>query len=235
MKEVPLSGGRITEGVVRVGDTVRRRPTASSRFVRSLLQELERAGFEAAPRHLGSDELGREVFSFLEGEVPHELDADFSDETLAAAARLIRRYHDATAGSPLARPEEVVCHNDLSPCNFVFREGTAVGLVDFDAAAPGARLADLGYAIFLWLNLGTDGPEPRRQARRIAVFCDAYGIEADGRVLRAIVDAVARNVESLDTSGRSADVAWWRVQLEWLERNEAELLSASDPLTRGGA
>jgi aminoglycoside phosphotransferase (APT) family kinase protein len=37
------------------------------------------------------------------------------------------------------------------------REGKPVGIIDFDAAAPGERLQDVGYALFLWLNLGSDG------------------------------------------------------------------------------
>jgi aminoglycoside phosphotransferase (APT) family kinase protein len=83
---------------------------------------------------------------------------------LIAAARLTRRYHDATAGSTSAKGAEVVCHNDLSPCNFVFRDGSPIAIIDFDSGALGARSDDLGYALFLWLNLGTDGP-PARERR----------------------------------------------------------------------
>lgn len=156
--------------------------------------------------------------------MPSELDAGLPDETLASAARLIRRYHDATAGSSLAAPEEVVCHNDLSPCNFALGDGEPVGIIDFDAAAPGRRLQDLGYAVFLWLNLGTDGPALREQARRIRVFCDAYGIDADGRMLAGITDAVAANVERLRADQRVADVEWWQEQLACLARHSSELV-----------
>jgi hypothetical protein len=48
------------------------------------------------------------VLSFIDGWVPPNLD-HFADETLAAA-RLLRRLHDATAGSELAGGQEVVCH-----------------------------------------------------------------------------------------------------------------------------
>jgi hypothetical protein len=197
MGEIHLSGGRVTKGVVRVGDTVRRPPKPNAPFVHALLGHLVERGFDAAPRYLGEDEQGREILSFVPGDVPTDLDANISDETLASAARLIRRYHDATAGSELAGREEVVCHNDLSPCNFVFRNGTPEAVIDFDAAAPGPRLRDLGYAIFLWLNLGDDGPAPDEQARRITLFGDAYGAAKDERVIAAIVDAVTANVELL--------------------------------------
>jgi hypothetical protein len=217
--EASLQGGRITPGVVRVADTVRRPARPNSELVRLLLEHLEGEGFDGAPRHLGTDELGREMFSFFEGTVPAELDCGLPDAVLAAAARLIRRYHDATARSGLAGAREIVCHNDLSPCNFVFRDGVPVGIIDFDAAAPGDRLADIGYALFLWLNLGTDGPGAREQARRIDVFCGAYGIEVDVRVIRAVADAVSTNIERLHAEGRLVDVAWWQAQLDWVERH----------------
>ncbi len=137
MNERPLSGGRVTPGVVRVGGTVRRPARPNSQFVRALLTHLHERGFDAVPCHLGSDEQGREVFSFIEGHVPPDLDASFPDEVLASAARLIRRFHDATEGSALAAGEEVVCHNDLSPCNFVFLRGEPVGIIDFDNALQG--------------------------------------------------------------------------------------------------
>jgi hypothetical protein len=225
MKEVRLTGGRITTAVVRVGDTVRRPVKPNSHFVRTLLTLLHERGFDAAPRYLGSDEHGREVFSFLRGDVPPELDAAIPDKTLAAAARLIRQFHDATAGSEIAGDSAVVCHNDLSPCNFVFRKGLPVGIIDFDAAAPGQPLQDVGYALFLWLNLGTDGRPPDDQARRMKLFCRAYGVDAGPEVIDAIIAVVAANIESLHSDQRIADVEWWQSQLDWLTHHHGKLAS----------
>jgi hypothetical protein len=226
MSEIQLGGGRVTGGVVRAGDTVRRPPKPNSPFVRALLAHLQEQGFDAGPRFLGIDERGREMFSFLPGGVPADLDPTLSDETLASAARLIRCYHDVTAGSDLAGLEEVVCHHDLSPCNFVFRDGRPVGIIDFDAAAPGPRLRDVGYAIFLWLNLGTDGPAPAEQARRIEFFCGAYGITMDDQVIDAIVEAVDLNLDRLRIDQRVADVRWWEAQLVWIKQHKAELTAS---------
>jgi Ser/Thr protein kinase RdoA (MazF antagonist) len=226
MDEHPLTGGRITAGVVRVGETVRRPVGPNSDFVRALFAHLEEAGFDAAPRYLGQDERGREIFSFQPGDVPDELNATITDETLASAARLIRRFHDATVGTEIARGGEVVCHHDLSPCNFVFRDALPVGIIDFDAAAPGERLLDLGYALLLWLNLGTDGPPPAEQASRIRLFCDAYGVEVSEVVLNAVVRAVDSNIEKLRAARRLADVEWWQAQLDWLSEHGSELTSA---------
>jgi serine/threonine protein kinase len=155
--------------------------------------------------------------------VPAELAASISDEALVAAAHLIRRFHDATTGSALAGEHETVCHHDLSPCNFVFRNNSPVAISDFDAAAPGNRPDDLGYALFLWLNLGTDGPKPREQARRISIFCTAYGIAPDSQIIVAIIQAVVNNIERLKREGRHGDVEWWSAQLDWLRRTRRRL------------
>jgi hypothetical protein len=67
-KEIQLGGGAMTEGVVRVGDTVRRPPRYVAQLMRDMLVHLERAGFDAAPRWLGFDEQGRDVLSWIDGE-----------------------------------------------------------------------------------------------------------------------------------------------------------------------
>lgn len=105
--EIPLLGGDVTEGVVRVGTTVRRPMGRNAAFVHALLRHLEQVGFEGAPRFLGVDSAGREVLTFVEGEVagrPHP--AWIADEDrLASVGRLLRRYDDAAAG--FAAPEGI--------------------------------------------------------------------------------------------------------------------------------
>jgi Ser/Thr protein kinase RdoA (MazF antagonist) len=223
VNEIPLIGGRVTPGVVLVDETVRRPLGARSGFVHELLAHLETAGFHAAPRLLGVDEHGREILSYIEGTVPPDLQPDHPDSTLAAAARLIRRFHDTTAGSRLAAAEEVVCHNDLSPCNFVFRTGRPVALIDFDAAAPGPRRRDLGYALFLWLNLGTDGPDVTEQLRRARVFLDVYGLDDRTGLVDAITAVQREGMERVRDPVKPHARAWWQEQLAWVERHRDEL------------
>jgi hypothetical protein len=48
LEEIPLSGGRLTPGIVRVGNTVRRPPNCNPAFVHDLLLFLEDRGFRYA-------------------------------------------------------------------------------------------------------------------------------------------------------------------------------------------
>jgi hypothetical protein len=68
--------------------------------VQAYLAHLRDAGFAGAPLPLGVDEQGREVLSFVAGDVPRNpLPAEAAgDEVLVALARLIRALHEASAG-----------------------------------------------------------------------------------------------------------------------------------------
>jgi hypothetical protein len=167
--EVTLSGGRTTPGVIRIGDAVHRPASSRSAFVAALLRYLESIDFAGVPRYRGQDPHGRDVFSFLPGEVPREL-GFIPDAQLRSAARLIRAFHDATVGFEGKGSAEVVCHGDLSPCNCVFQVGSPCGFIDFDSAAPGNRADDMGYAAWLWLDLGNEEISVQNQRRRLSLF-----------------------------------------------------------------
>jgi hypothetical protein len=70
LPETPLVGGDVTEGLVPVGDTVRRPVGPYSPLVHALPAHLESAGFDGALRFLGSDSRGRAVRGCVDGEVP---------------------------------------------------------------------------------------------------------------------------------------------------------------------
>jgi hypothetical protein len=71
--EVPLAGGHVTGGVVRVGSTVRRPAGPWSPSVHHFLTHLNDVGFDGAPRTLGFDEKGRHVLEFVPGDVADAL------------------------------------------------------------------------------------------------------------------------------------------------------------------
>jgi hypothetical protein len=194
--EVPLTGGRITPGVVRVGDTVRRPATSASPFTVSLLRHLEHSGFAGAPRYLGRDHAGRDVLSYLPGCVPTRFQP-WSDAQVAAAGALARAMHEATRGSDLAGQHRVVCHHDLGPNNAVFQDEMPIAFIDFDMAAPGSPLEDVGYMAWLWCSSSKDGAPPADvQAFQVRVLADAYGLAGPERavLVDAMLERQARNV-----------------------------------------
>lgn len=229
-REIPLTGGRVTQGVVRVGDTVRRPVTSDRSTVHALLRFLEDQGFEASPRCLGFDAADREILSFLPGAVPDDL-GHYEDGQLAAAAALLRRFHDRTAAFGPVRDSgaEVMCHNDFGPPNAVFRDGLPCGIIDFDTVAPGTRLWDVGYSAFSWLDLGNDGYDGAEQVRRLSLFADAYGRDHAAPAAVA-VHAVARQT-ALSVLGHrqgKAEMAEWAADAaRWTILNVTERLSPS--------
>lgn len=211
-KEVPILGG-VTE-VVRVGETIRRTMGPWSPSVHHLLRHLERQGFDGAPRALGVDEQGREVLTYLPGQVggyplPQPL---WSMAALEAAARLLRRFHDATVSyvppdgavwqmaDPDAGRHEVICHNDAAPHNTVYVDGLPCAFIDFDTAGPGPRVRDLAYAAYRFVPLAADAhartlgyDRPGDVTARLCRFCDAYGFEDRA----SLIDAVEERLEEL--------------------------------------
>lgn len=215
--------GGTTEGVTRVGDTVRRPAGMNSAFVHRLLEHLEAQGFDGAPRFLGLEPPDRELLSFVPGEVPDEL-GEFSPDQTVAAARLLRRLHDATEDCPLKDHGEVVCHGDPSPCNCVFADGVPVAFIDFDRAHAGYRREDVGYAAWLWLDVGNAALDPKAQGRRIADFFIAYGALDVSGALHAVLDA---QTELSQRRGAALETKLWAEDCRaWVVRHFAALSSA---------
>ncbi|HEX2143431.1 MAG TPA: phosphotransferase [Glycomyces sp.] len=191
---VPLAGGRIATGVVRLGDVVRRPVCDSSDFMAALLKLLERRNFSGAPRYLGRDR-GADLLSFIPGEVPARFGV-WSDGQVRAAAALLRRMHDATRGSDLAGRFDVVCHHDPGPNNVVFQDGVPTAFIDFAEAAPGSRLEDVGYFAWTWSISSKQAAPLHRQAEQVRLIADAYGLEPAERhvLVDGILERQARNV-----------------------------------------
>ncbi len=206
--EIPLGGGDVTEGVVRVGDTVRRPVGPHSPLVHALLTHLESVGFEGAPRFLGIDGSGREVLSYIEGEVAGRPRPSWiGDEIrLASVGRLVRAYDDAAASFapppdvPLgtapaeppgippapAYPPELIGHVDITPENVVFRNGRAYALIDFDLAKPATRADEMYNAMMWWVPLSDPRDvDPLLRGvdvpRRSRILADAYGLSGTDR------------------------------------------------------
>jgi Phosphotransferase enzyme family len=239
--EIPLAGGDVTEGVVRVGDTVRRPVGPHSPLVHALLAYLEMAGFEGAPRFLGIDGSGREVLSYIDGEVAGRPRPPWiADETrLMSVGRLVRAYDDAAAsfasppgalpdtlpadppGIPPAPayPPELIGHVDITPENVVFRDGRAHALIDFDLAKPATRADEMFNAMLWWAPLSdprdTDPLLRHVDApARARILADAYGLSGTDRE-RITEVAVLRTRRSWHLMKRRAETQGGGWQRMW--------------------
>lgn len=215
MTATPLTG-RITKGVVRIGDTVRRPGSEKSAFMAELLQLLETRGFEAAPRYLGQDDEGRDILDYLDGWVPAKFQR-WQDDQVAAVGEVLRAFHDATRGCHLAGRHPVVCHHDPGPNNLVFRSGLPAALIDFDQAEPGSPLEDIGYAAWTWC-ISSKYDDVERQSAQIRVLVDAYALAGPERdaVVEAALERQTRNVRF-----------WTEAAIEVTEEDRAERIAWS--------
>ncbi|WP_082008297.1 phosphotransferase [Microbacterium mangrovi] len=263
--ETPLLGGDVTVGVVRSGDTVRRPPGISSPAVRVLLEHLEETGFDGAPRYLGVDDRGRDVLSFIEGETAGRPAPEWVADTDRAisVARLLRRYHDAVAslgvptvfdGARLSEPQglppalevhrDLIGHRDITVENVVFREGAAVGLIDFDLARASSRADDICNMLQWWAPWmpAEDRPGPLIDVdpyQRTRAMLDAYSLDpAERRLLVPLARNGAERSWHLMRHRALVDGGGWRRmwdegvgdailrRQEWLRRNERSLIES---------
>jgi Ser/Thr protein kinase RdoA (MazF antagonist) len=175
--------------VVRRGDDVYRTAGEWTPAVHRLLRHCRAAGLTGVPEPKGITGDGREVLSFVRGDVPAYPMPKWiwSPEALRSSAQLLREFHRASQTchrtgpwrSPVRAPAEVVCHNDFAPYNLVYTDGMATGVIDFDYASPGPRLWDLAYLAYRIVPLTTDdvgdGFGPAERMQRLADLLVAYG------------------------------------------------------------
>jgi hypothetical protein len=94
--------------------------------------------------------------------------------------------------------------------------------IDFDAAHPGSRLDDLGYAAWLWIDIGNDELSPDLQGRRVADFFSSYGVDGADAV-SSIISAQVALAERATVGGVRE---WSHNCRAWVLRNREELSSA---------
>jgi hypothetical protein len=191
------------------------------------LGHLEAHGFEGAPRVLGTDEQGREVLTFIEGDVladpgwqpgePGRWPAYArSLEALEATGALLRRLHDASAGFVPSAPVwkqfawptllegEIVCHGDVGRHNTVYRHGRPVAFIDWETIRPNLPLIEFGIAAWNFVPLGPPSYFATSEfgatpdlATRLRLFASSYGVTGRDDVLWALHQAKQREIEAM--------------------------------------
>lgn len=222
--EVPLSGGNVAAGVVRIGATVRKPWTEATPAVQALLAHLRREGFTGAPRALGRDERGRQVLEYVPGPIGDAL-APMSGAELRRVGRLIRELHEAAATFTPPRgarwdvvipPDrtDLVCHHDLAPWNLVRGRDRWV-FIDWDNAGPGSRMWDLAYAAHGFVPLHPGG-DPGHDAPRLRALAEGYGCDAAQR--RELAELLAPRIRSmydlLEEGAATGRQPWARLHAE---------------------
>ena len=220
MKEITLKGGRSTVGVVRIGNTLRRPHKQESRFADSVLTYLQEQGYPYSQRYFGQDEIGRDMFAFIEGYVPDEI-GNTTFAQLCEFMKIVKELHDVSSG--FAPKGKVICHNDLSPCNTVFRNHIPVAIIDWDSAAFGERWEDLTYILWLWINIGS------HQRNEIDIIGQMKSVltvyRADKQTLRGFADKLIWRMNkvvadmSFDNYQYERTKDWVNFSKIWVEQN----------------
>ncbi|MEU8059760.1 phosphotransferase [Microbispora bryophytorum] len=241
IEERRLPGGN-TNGAVRVGDTVRRVPGPWTPAVHALLRHLEDAGFDRAPRARGFDDQGREVLSYLPGEVVGTARPwpawVHGDATLRQVAGWLRDFHTAVASfvpPPDAvwregetwRPGLIVGHNDAAPYNAAWGDGRLIGFFDWDFAAPVAPEWDLAFTAFSWVPLharhvvAADGFTAfAERPRRLRLFLDAYGWDGPaGRFIETVRQRVSASADGIRRLAAAGDSAYRKLVDDGVDRS----------------
>ena len=251
-KETDLSGEALSGGnmnaPVKKGDRVYRAVTEATPTIHRLLNHVRAKGLSWVPEPFGI-EGDREVLSFDPGEVPHEMPAWIWKEcSLTEIARRIRQWHDETADFDTDGAvwnftadggDEVICHNDFAPYNWVFSGERFSGLIDFDLCAPGSRLWDLGYTIYRFVPLMPSAPlgdEPEHSPfpleetfRRLDIFLNAYAageaahrysmkatLEACAKRVKTIAEWTTRFAEETDNDALKANARMYHMHAGWI-------------------
>lgn len=234
--EIPLYGGNVSTGVVRVSNTVRKPAGPWTHTVDSYLRHLESVGFEHAPKSPGIDDQGRHVLEYV-GNVTITSDTSFwSDMDLVAIGSVIRDFHDASesfivptsavwnvAIEPDA--EDLIVHHDLAPWNLVRGEGRLV-FIDWDGVGPGSRIWDLAYACTGFVPLTPD-VEVASAAQRLVLLADGYRLDELGREALAqhLVRRTLSMYELLKKGSENGCEPWSRL---WDEGHGSTWLASAD-------
>lgn len=128
--------------------------------------------------------------------------------------------------------------------------GRPVAIIDWDLAAPGPRVWDVAYALWRFAPLYSDegvdedfGP-PRERARRMALFCDAYGFDDRNELLDTVERRQRVLYDTVMTWGRAGVPGFVELlrdghaegplsDLAYLRRHRAALEAALSERKRG--
>ena len=112
-----------------------------------------------------------------------------------------------------------------------------VAFLDWDTAAPGARIHDVAHMCWQYLDLGPAVDDLATTAHRLRTMCDAYGLVDRCQLVAAILwwqDRCRRGIEAGAAAGApamtrprdSGAIESVRAAHEWVTAHRAELEKA---------
>ena len=221
-KEILLTGGRVTSIVTKKGKYVYRPCCKNSPFVHSVLIWIEKRNPVIAPHFIGIADDGREITSFLEGNSPNDL-GDRPVLQLIEAGKLISNLHKILSDFPGCKNSQTVCHNDLSPCNFMFKNDIPYAVFDWDTAAIGDPMDELAYAVWMWCDIGNREQSKDLARRKVESIMEGYGINNYDISDKIIEQMYKRYKSSFDLKGWENFRQWVMDCIEWVEKNRTSL------------
>ena len=226
--EILLTGGAVNQ-VSRRGNVVYRSGGPWVPAVHALLEHLHRSGFGLAPQPLGLAPDGREMITFLPGQVMLRpwRSCMFSDEALVQAGQMLRDLHDATEDlvfpddtvwrSRVAgkQPGQIIRHGDLGPWNTLWEGASITGLIDWDFAEPGDRLTDIAQMALYFVPLRGDAHAAEcgftttaDLPRRLNVLSAAYGTYTPLDVVREIERLQVASMAEIELRAAEGRYPW---------------------------
>jgi hypothetical protein len=152
-------------GATRIGDTVHRATGPWTPAVHALLRYLH-GRVPHIPRVLGFDTQGREVLSYLPGQVVDNEAVGLTGAQITSLVRWTREFHRAVAGFTHAGPwryfpieaPTLIGHNDIAPYNACFAGDEVVGVFDWDMCGPATPLSELAFIAWNCVPLWRETP-----------------------------------------------------------------------------
>ncbi|UCG44594.1 MAG: phosphotransferase, partial [Candidatus Bathyarchaeota archaeon] len=145
-----------------------------------------------------------------------------SDLQLYSFMKIVREFHDISRDFVKSEPL-VLCHDDLIPCNVIFRDDYPFVIIDWDSVHPDERWQDLTYILWSWINIGNrreNGNIVSQMSSALKVYGadettkDDFADKLSQRMKRVLVDVDM----SRDDYGEIEE--WVQRSVQWVEQHK---------------
>ena len=165
------------------------------------------------PQVLGFDDRGREMLSYLPGQVI-DLETEVLTPTqIIALVRWTRDFHAAVADFvhpgpwryfPI-RSATIIGHNDIAPYNACFDGDQLTGVFDWDLSGPSTPLMELAFIAWNTVPLWSIDFHPVETARRLELIAATYGSFGPIEILHAVPERIQLMLDGIPVAAAAGD------------------------------